>query len=216
MAIIPHGIDERFVCPPRPQSAIEHYSIESPFRVLYVSIVDVYKHQWHVAEAIATLRERGLPIALDLVGPAAAPALKRLQRVLRRVDAKARFIRYWGIVPYEELPARYTSAELFIFASSCETFGQILTEAMAEGLPIACSNRSAMPEVLNDAGVYFDPEQPEEIVRALERLIADPELRAEKAGRSFAAAKAYSWSRCASASFDFLADVARAAHSRQR
>jgi len=216
MAIIPHGIDERFVCPPRAQSAIEHYSVESPFRVLYVSIIDVYKHQWHVAEAVAQLRERGWPVALDLVGPAQAPALKRLERVLRRVDGKGRFIHYSGSVPYEELPARYKSADLFVFASSCESFGQILTEAMAEGLPIACSNRSAMPEVLNDAGVYFDPEKPEEIVRALDRLIADPELRAEKARKSFAAAKAYSWSRCASASFDFLAGVARAPHNRQR
>jgi glycosyltransferase involved in cell wall biosynthesis len=213
-AIIPHGTDKQFVRPPREQLPIERYSAEFPFRLLYVSTVDMYKHQWHVAAAVADLRRRGLPVALDLVGPAYGPALRRLMRVLQRVDPKASFIRYCGVVPYDRLPAQYAGADLFVFASSCETFGQILTEAMSEGLPVACSNRSALPEVLKDAGVYFDPEDPMEIGLALEALIVAPELRAEKARAAFQASQAYSWSRCANASFEFLAEVARPAPGR--
>lgn len=83
----------------------------------------------------------------------------------------------------------------------------ILLEAMAAGLPIACSNRGSMPEVLGDAGVYFDPEKPEDIVRALQELIDSPTLRTQKAKAAFERVKAYSWQRCASETFNFLAHV---------
>lgn len=206
--IIPHGIDERFICPPREQLTIDRYSIDRPFRVLYVSIIDLYKHQWHVAEAVAQLRASGLPVVLDLVGPAYPPALARLKKTVDKVDPSGEFVRYAGNVPHAELHTHYAEANLFLFASSCETFGQILTEAMSAGLPIACSNRGPMPEVLGDAGVYFDPENADDIARALRELIDSPELRAKLAKCSFERAQIFSWQRCASETFGFLAEVA--------
>jgi len=52
-----------------------------------------------------------------------------------------------GAVPYEEIPKIYHNASIFVCASTCETFGQTVLEAMASGLPIACSNRSPMKEL---------------------------------------------------------------------
>jgi glycosyltransferase involved in cell wall biosynthesis len=207
--IVPHGIDTRFNRPPREQLGIDRYSLDHPFRVLYVSTVLPYKHQWNVAEAVAQLRSDGLPVALEIVGAAYPPALIRLKRAMRGLDPKGAFLRYAGYVPYEELPDRYAQADLFVFASSCETFGQILTESMSAGLPIACANRSAMPELLGDAGVYFDPEDPRDIARALRELIDSPKLRAEKARASFARTQDYAWRRCAADTLAFLAAVAR-------
>lgn len=207
-AIIPHGIDDRFSSPPRRQLSIIEYSGLRPFRILYVSIIEVYKHQWHVAEAVARLRESGLPIMLDLVGPAYAPALKRLRRTLDKIDPGGEYVRYSGAVPHAELHARYMQADLCLFASSCENMPNILLEGMASGLPLACSNRGPMPEVLGDAGVYFDPESPDDIARALRKLIEAPDLRARLAKESFAKVQAYSWRRCADETFGFLARVA--------
>ncbi|MBA3005557.1 MAG: glycosyltransferase family 4 protein [Proteobacteria bacterium] len=207
-SIVPHGIDGRFSCPPRKQLAVNHYSDDRPFRLLYVSVIDQYKHQWHVAEAVVQLRKSGLPVELDLVGPASPPALKRLRDKLERVDPAGHFVRYTGAVPYAELHTRYTEADAFVFASSCETFGQILIEAMSAGLPIACSKRSAMPELLGDAGVYFDPERPGEIAEALRSLYNQPVLRRQLAGRAYTAAQDYSWERCAQETFSFIAQVA--------
>jgi len=68
-------------------------------------------------------------------------------------------------------------ADLFVFASSCETFGISLLEAMAVGLPIACSNKSSLPETLQDGGEYFDPEDDQSIASAVKRLILDPVSR---------------------------------------
>ena len=207
--VIPHGIREDFRQRPREQEPLSAFSFERPFRWLYVSIIDVYKHQWQVAEAVGALRAQGLPIALDLVGPAFPPALKRLRAVLRRIDAAGEFIRYRGVVAYAELPRCYHQADGFVFASSCETFGQILVEAMASGLPIACSNRSAMPEILGEAGLYFDPEKPATIARVLRELMEQPLLRAQLAQSAYEAARSYSWEKCASQTFSYLRAVAQ-------
>ena len=96
----------------------------------------------------------------------------------------------------------------FIFASSCENMTNILLESMASGLPIASSNYGPMTEVLGNAGVYFDPESPQEIARALRALIDSPELREEKARIAFERVKVYSWERCARDTFRFLAGMA--------
>lgn len=205
--IIPHGLNPRFNRPPKVQRAIADYDDGHPYRVLYVSIIDQYKHQWHVVEAVAALRKLGLPIVLDLVGPAYPPALKRLNETIARVDADRRWVHYHGAIPFNELHHRYAQADLGLFASSCENMPNILLETMASGLPIACSNLGPMPEVLGNAGVYFDPERPEEIARALGELIKSPQLRTELAQASYQRAQQFSWQRCADETFRFLVAV---------
>lgn len=206
--IIPHGIDARFLQPPREQFPAGYYSTARPLRLVYVSIVDMYKHQWHVAEAVALLRRNGTPVALELIGPAYPAALKRLNAALARLDPAGAFIRYAGAVAHAALHLQYAHQDVCLFASSCENMPNILLEGMASGLPIACSNRGPMPEVLCEAGLYFDPESAGDIARALGDLIASPELRARLAHASFERARAYSWSRCAGETFRFLAHSA--------
>ena len=206
--IIPHGINSRFTTLPRPQRAFMDFTESNPCRVLYVSIVDVYKHQWHVAEAVAKLRSAGVPVVLELVGPPAR-GMGRLNETLNRVDPNGAFIFYRGAVPYEKLDAIYAAADIGAFASSCENLPNILLEGMAAGLPLACSRVGPMPEVLGDAGVYFDPEDASSIADALSKLIASPDLRAQMAQAAFNRAQAYSWKRCAENTFAFLAKIAR-------
>lgn len=206
--IVPHGIDVRFVSAPREQLATNQYSKASPFRLLYVSIIDMYKHQWHVAEAVASLRKSGLPLVIDFIGPAYGPALELLTAATEQHDPKGEFLHYRGAIPFEELHIAYRRADAFVFASSCENLPNILIEAMAAGLPIACSNKGPMPEVLGDAGVYFDPERPSEIASAIKTLFDDSELRSRLAGAAFGKAQKYSWKRCADETFSFLAQAA--------
>jgi glycosyltransferase involved in cell wall biosynthesis len=66
-----------------------------------------------------------------------------------------------------------------------------------------------MPEVLGDAGLYFDPEDPTDIAEALECMIRDPQHRATLAERSFRRSEEFSWERCADQTFSFFADVYR-------
>jgi glycosyltransferase involved in cell wall biosynthesis len=201
--IIPHGIDSRFFAPVHPQSADANRELE----LVYVSIVDHYKHQTTVAQAVARLVAQGERIRLTLIGPAYTPALRRLRSVLEKIDPQARVIRYLGPIAHEEIHAAYARADIGVFASSCENMPNILLEQMAAGLPIACSNRGPMPEILGDDGVFFDPEDVDSVCSALLGLIRSAELRARLAHGAQARARGYSWARCAAETFGFLAQV---------
>lgn len=206
-SIIPHGISSRFQIYPKKQKPISHYSESKPFRILYVSIIDNYKHQWHVVEAIANLRNKNLPILLDLIGPAYAPALARLNKTIDRFDPLRSWTRYHGSIPFERLHQFYADADIGLFASSCENMPNILLEMMASGLPIACSISGPMPEVLGNAGAYFNPEKPIEIEHAISSLIESPDLREKLSHLSYQRAQKYSWKRCANDTFKFLASI---------
>jgi glycosyltransferase involved in cell wall biosynthesis len=203
--VIPHGVHREFFRSPQPITA---FSAQRPLTLLYVSWIWPYKHQAEVAQAVAELRREGLPVRLDLVGPAVPKARERLQRELRQLDPAGAYLRYLGAFPYEKMAPLYHAADLFIFASGCETISMPLMEAMASGLPIACADRGPMPEVLGDAGVYFNPDDPEDIANTLRKMILSPDLRAGKAQAAYTRAQMYSWERCATATFAFLAEVA--------
>jgi len=203
-AIIPHGVGEAFRLAPRPQRPAADFTPDRPFTLLYVSNLEPYKHQWHVVDAVARLRERGLPLSLTLVGHSYPIARPRLDAALAAARAHGDAIRYVGPAAHADLVRHYHGADAFVFASSCENMPNILLEAMAAGLPIACADRGPMPDVLGDAGVYFDPEQPASIAAALERVFMDPALRAALASGAHARAAAFSWTRCADETFAFL------------
>jgi glycosyltransferase involved in cell wall biosynthesis len=178
--------------------------------------VDYYKHQPEVVRAVAALRSEGLPVALDLIGEAYPPALSRLKDILRQVDPRGEFIRYHGGTPHEKLAEFFHTADGFIFASSCETFGIILLEAMAAGLPIACSSRSVLPEVLGSDGAYFDPEDPVEIGRVLRELMMDPNMRHMGAWAAYRRAQTYTWKSVAEKTFEFVAAIGPSGHYNSR
>ena len=202
--IIPHGLNQRFKMEPKKQFKISEYSLENPYQLLYVSIIDQYKHQLNVLDAVSKLRDQGYPVILNLVGPSYSPALKLLSKKIQKIDQRKEFINYHDSIPYEDLHNIYKMSHLGIFASSCENMPNILIEKMAAGLPIACSNKGPMPEVLGGAGLYFNPESPDEIFEALKHFISDPGLREVKAKASYKLVQKYSWSTCTKDTFDFL------------
>jgi len=205
---IPHGVNSKFLYPPRSQYNINQYTINNPYRILYVSIVDMYKHQWYVADAVAKIRSSGLPVCIEFVGKSYLPALKRLKKTLKKIVNSNDFIVYRGNIPYRELPLKYKNADMIVFASSCENMPNILLEGMAAGLPIACSDRGPMPEILGNAGIFFNPENSEDIEKAILSLIKSPEIRYEKALESYNRALKYSWQRCANDTLSFLSQFA--------
>lgn len=210
--IIPHGIEGRFA--PKPPRQLEQAQGNArDFQLLYVSAVDLYKHQWHVIEAVELLQREGFAVKLDLVGPVFPVADNKLREALDRFRGATGSVRYVGAVKHSELHQYYQSSDIFVYASSCENLPNILLEAMASGLPIASSSRGPMPEVLKDAAVYFDPERPREIAAALRKLLESPSLREEKSALGLQYSKQYSWERCASESLSYLAAVAARYHT---
>lgn len=199
--VIPHGVEASYRTAPR-------ISRETPFRnILYVSSIDLYKNQWHVADAIARVRaETGLDLHLQLVGSELPSGRDRLRTTLDRLG-HPEWIHLMGWQDKEQVRQLLREASIFVFASSAETFGISLLEAMASGLPIACSDRQPMTEILRDAGLYFDPEAPDSIAQAIRNLVGNPENSQRLATRAYAYAKEYSWARCAAETFGFLRQV---------
>ena len=175
--VIPHGVSESFR-----QQTLGGLWPEPAERItcVYVSNSDVYKHQWHVVDAVAALRKAGHPLALRLVGGASGGAKERLAAAIAAADPKGEFVETTPTVPHEQVSAQLAKADIFVFASSCENMPNTLVEAMAAGLPIACSSRDPMPEVLNDGGVYFDPEDAVSIAAALRAAAFRPAIPARE------------------------------------
>lgn len=208
-AVVPLGLHDRFSVEASAERLSAAYGPSRPCKLLYVSVVDVYKHQWHVVEAARILREQGCHVTLDIVGAAVGAAEIRLNEAIRKADPGGSYIHYRGKVPYETISEYYRNCDVNVFASSCENMPNILLEAMASGVPVACSKLGPMPEVLKDAGVYFDPECPVEIASAIKELIDSPDLRVSCVRKAKALVVQYSWRRCADETFAFLEHVAQ-------
>lgn len=207
-ALIPHGIEQRFLQHPRVPRPLAGCTSANPFRVLYVSILMPYKHQVEVARAACQLRADGVPIEMRFIGAPWGDYGHQFKTLLDELDPEHNFLLWSGAEPFESLHGFYQRADAFVFASSCENLPNIMIEAMAAGLPIASSDRGPMPEVLGDAGVYFDPDVPSSIAEALSRLAADDELRSQLAQLAWQKAQSYSWKQCARDTFKFIAQAA--------
>jgi glycosyltransferase involved in cell wall biosynthesis len=106
-------------------------------------------------------------------------------------------VRFLSWLDEAELEGLWGVSGAFVYPSLYEGFGLPILEAMARGLPVACSDRSSLPEVAGDAALLFDPSDPAAIARAIERLLGDRALaeRLRAAGRDRAAG--FTWERAA-------------------
>ena len=204
---IPHGVSSRF-SQPLSRKRDFTFSDERPCRLIYVSDISPYKHQWNVIEAIHKIKKLGFPVTLEIIG-SPAEGMPKLEKALKRCDPHREFIFFDGAVQHSELHLSLAKADIGIFASSCENLPNILLEMMAAGLPIACSNMGPMPEVLGDAGEYFDPLSYEDIAVVIEKLISSDKLRVELSAKAIKRSSKLTWHQCASRTLEFLANVAR-------
>ena len=204
-ALIPHGVGENF-------RSITHnlpWPIEGdrPIRLLYISNAALYKHQWIIIRAAELLRKQSIPVTLTLVGGGRGVAQRKLLNQLEKSDPHSQFVTQCEFVPQSELPSYLANADIFVFASSCENMPNTLIEAMAVGLPIACSSRGPMPEILRGAGVYFDPEDAASVVKAIKKIYHEPKLRQQIGVEAKHLAQQYSWERCARQTWKYLFDT---------
>lgn len=199
--IIPHGISDRFFIEPRKQ--IDIFNSQNKCKIIYVSKTDPYKHHLNLIKALYKLISNNYHVELSLIGPRGSSA-KKVDKLIKELDPNHHFIKNLGKIEYESLNSYYKSADIAIFASSCENMPNILLETMASGLPIASSNFGPMPEILGENALYFNPYNVEEIYNSISRLIDSSKLRTELALRSYLLSKSFSWGTCTSATFNYL------------
>ena len=175
------GIDqERFFPDERPREEF----------LLYPALGWPHKNHARLFEAVKILRERHPGLELVLTGYEGPTP-----------DG----VRTLGRVPRDELVELYRRAAALVFPSLYEGFGQPPLEAMACGCPVASSNATSLPEVCGDAAPLFDPRSVEEMVEAVEDVLANPGPWREK---GLARAAGFTWEAAARAHDDVYAELA--------
>jgi len=99
---------------------------------------------------------------------------------------KNNFVLFPGYVPDIRLEVLYKKALVYVFPSFYEGFGLPPLEAMAKGCPVVSSNKTCMPEILGKAAIYFNPDNEDEMLKKIKKVIGDKDLRSDlvKKGRS--------------------------------
>lgn len=120
---------------------------------------------------------------------------------------KRGFVRRLGYVPEEKLRELYRGAHALFFPSWYEGFGLPVLEAMTQGCPVICADRSSLPEVAGLAVHYINPARPSEIQSAMSRLEQDPLYRQSLIKKGFAQAAQFSWERTAKQTLAFYDEI---------
>jgi len=104
---------------------------------------------------------------------------------------------FLGWLSGEEFEGLWLLADAFVYPSLYEGFGLPVLEAMARGVPVACSNASSLPEVAGAAALLFDPHDEAAIAAALERLLADRREAERLRARGLEWVREFTWERTA-------------------
>ena len=117
------------------------------------------------------------------------------REVIRQAGLSPDRVHLTGYIDDEDLAALYSCARGFVFASHYEGFGFPALEAMRCGIPVVYGNNSALPEIVEDAGLPVDADDASDIARQLDHLLADDDLARTLGERGLRRASELSWER---------------------
>jgi glycosyltransferase involved in cell wall biosynthesis len=174
------------------KSVVSAYGIDGDF-ILFVGALMEHKNVFRLIEAYNAL-EPSLQsrYALVIVGRLVPGHERFVQSVRNAIRSNARII----LVHYVEevdLPCVYAAATAFVFPSLQEGFGIPLVEAMSASLPVVAGNATAVPEICGDAALYIDPNSVQSLRDGTARILSDPRLRSELAGKAKARSIQFTW-----------------------
>lgn len=178
--------------------------------VLYVSNIYKYKNFFELIHAFSLIKEQVNPgLKLALVGNSFDDQYtKSLKALVKEKEMEDRVI-FFGHVPYEELPYFYILCQLFVYPSTCENCPNILIEAMACGATVLASNVEPMPEICQDAAIYFNPFDPQDIAEKIQTVLKNNNLLQSLRLRSLKRANYFSWEETAKKTLHVLEENAR-------
>jgi glycosyltransferase involved in cell wall biosynthesis len=174
---------------PRDDDVRRAYDVRAPY-VLYVGGYDPRKNVDTLVQAFdrAALADHEL-----VVVAAQTPADADLRASWASLGSRAR-VRLLEAPP-DDLPALYRGATVFVNPSLWESFGFQLVEAMATGVPLLVSRRTALPEIAGDAALLFEPTSVAELAALLRVAVGDADLRAELRARGLRRVRRFDWRR---------------------
>jgi glycosyltransferase involved in cell wall biosynthesis len=172
----------------------EKYALKDNF-ILFVGSLKQHKNIKALISAWKLLRHKGIMPELVVIG--------RYHPRERDIfnDIKTAGVKYIGEVSGQDVPAIYNMAKLFVMPSLYEGFGLPVLEAMACGVPVCSSNAAALPEVVGDAGLLFDPYNVDDMDEKIERILSDEGLRRDLIDKGLKRVNEFSWEKAAQETF---------------
>ena len=197
VAHVPNAAEDLFFEPASPRERAQvRADLALPARVPYLLSVANFQPRKNLARlirAVAALPEVASgELALVLLGTGAEDEARPLREAIAAVGRKA-IIRMPGYRQGKILRAAYAEATALVFPSLCESFGIPVVEAMAQGIPAALADSTALPEIGAAAGWYFDPESQDAITASLRDLLDHPEKCAARVAQGRLIAAHYRW-----------------------
>ena len=162
--------------------------------VLTASAKRPHKNLLRLLEAWALLPSADRPVLVLPGYPTPHERELRERAAALGIEGNTRFA---GWVSTADLEGLYRLASCFVYPSLYEGFGLPVLEAMARGVPVACSDRASLSEVAGTAARIFDPEDPRAIADAVEGLLADPRARERLRAAGREQARRFTWSETA-------------------
>lgn len=184
--VVPHGVHT-----PNTTDGAKRENV-----ILSVGALQVRKNVGRLVQAFELLSDKSwrLVLAGAANGYGAAGILEQIQRS----PARER-IEVTGYLSNSDLERWYSRAKIFAFPSLDEGFGIPVLEAMAHGVPVITSKRSALEEVAGDAALLIDPKNVDELSGAIERLMSSNTMQMDLTARGLVRAAGFSWERSARA-----------------
>jgi phosphatidylinositol alpha-mannosyltransferase len=190
MAVVPNGVAPEFFASPKP---LEGWKQDGP-TILFVGRLEPRKGLEYLVRAFLRLKPAFPRLRLLVVGrDDRGQQHKAMAMVPPRLRPDLVFV---GSVPQADLPSWYASADVFCAPSlGGESFGIVLAEAMAVGLPVVCSDIGGYRDVVRDGadGLLVPPRDPEALAEALAGLLDNPARLAAMGEAAAAAARRYAW-----------------------
>ena len=145
-----------------------------PVRLLFVGALISQKGIITLLEMAEILGHRDIPFTLDVVGPGKDKSY--VIGKLKAIKTKDKVI-FHGVVGHDKVIEYYRNSDIFCFPSEEESFGLVLVEAMAAGLPVISSNSGAIPEVVEEGktGILVQPGKADKFADAVEFLLNHPD-----------------------------------------
>lgn len=196
--VIGHGVDPAMF-------GLTNLGGADPPYLLAVSTLHPHKNLDRLLHAFAEFH-RGRPeFRLVVAGLRGfhAERLENLRMGLGLADA----VKFTGWIPREELYELFAGASAFFYPSTFEGFGMPVIEALAAGLPTACSNIEPLATLAGDAALPFDPESETAIYEALVRIVSDDSLRRRLAAAGPIRASAFTWENSARLTLEALGEA---------
>ena len=169
--------------------------------ILYVGQFRPHKNLPNLVRAFEQVKKE-IPAKLVLLGKTDSSCRKLIDNSPEKRD-----IVMPGFVSNGELASWYKTADVFVFPSFYEGFGLPGLEAMAAGLPVVAAKTSSLPEIYQDAALYFDPFKPQEIADKIKMVLVDENLRQELIVKGKIQSQKYSWRRTAQQTLGLYKEV---------